>query len=619
MIEKNIDINIPLLWGDERFIKNSWGYINYIVGPNGTGKTLLAEELKKQFNGGGFTSRYLSAERLVGLEKKNEGRFGGATLAKGFDISLFADYKNRAESHGLSSSGIIVLKERLDIRIKIEALLSDIFGKTIRLAEQGGFLKPMMQNKISGNEYGLSESECHGLKELITLLTFLYDPAKNCIIFDEPELHLHPQYQSFFLEEIRKVAGNPLEDPTKKLVFLITHSPYFIDIKSLDDLKSILVCGPGKVPTFVEQLDENDTYILNRFLPRFNTHHKQFFFSPNPVFVEGYTDQQIITILFEKLGVNIGASGSCVIDVGGKDELGVFYRLCQALKVDCRIIADLDALFRGRLRSVICEDGRPDLYIQENGIGENASSEIGDMESKLTLLGDYIVNNEFDDEEVSSLKSRLEGFTEDEVHKKRVCMLLGIINIEDKLRNIFNGNTLSNFNLVLGRLGQLLNAFKTTNTFIFPKGEIEHYYTQSEIDYLNINNKDAWFHSERDYLLEAQDSTPLRQEYSGLLDIINDAVPIVDLEIRKHITFEVFEWIHKVQTGIAKLEIKNIDDLKRSAKVNYALYQQILTLENLTINENLTFECIITINRAFIDEDIQITFNQETNAHSFEV
>ncbi|WP_373033787.1 ATP-dependent endonuclease [Sulfurovum sp.] len=619
MIDKNVEIAIPLLWGEERFSKNKWGYINYIVGPNGTGKSLLAEQLRNHFNNSGFTSRYLSAERLVGLEKKNEGRFGGASLAKGFDITYLADYKSRAEGHGLSSSGIIILKERLDIRIKIEALLSDIFGKTIRLAEQGGFLKPMMQNKASGSEYGLSESECHGLKELITLLTFLYDSSKNCLIFDEPELHLHPQYQSFFLEEIRKVSGNPLEDPSKKLIFLITHSPYFIDIKSINDLKSILVCGPGKVPTYIEQLDDNDTYILNRFLPRFNTHHKQFFFSPNPVFVEGYTDQQIISILFEKLGINIGASGSCVIDVGGKDELGVFYRLCQALKVDCRIIADLDALFRGRLRSVICEDERPNSYVQEHGIGDNVSSEIGDLESKLTLLADYILSHEFDDEQVTLLKSRLDKFSADEAHKKRVTMLLGIINIGDDLRNVFDGTTHANFTFISGRLGQLLNAFKTTNTYIFPKGEIEHYYTQSDVDYLNINNKDAWFHTERDHLLEVQDTASLRQEYADLLEIINDAVPVIDLEIRKHITFEVFEWIHKVQTGIVKAEIRNADDLKRNAKVDYALYQQILNLESLTINNDLTFECVISINRAFIDEEIQITFNQETNAHSFQV
>jgi hypothetical protein len=326
MININTNISIPLLWGEQQFVKNEWGEINYIVGPNGTGKSLLAEQLKNNFTNNGFQPRYLNAERLMGLEKNEVSHFGGAGLNQGFNITHFNQYKSNAEQGGLSSSAIITLKERLDIRLKIEALLSDIFGKTIRLVEEGGFLKAKMQNIKAGEEYNLSQSECHGLKELITLLTFLYDPAKDCLIFDEPELHLHPQFQSFFLQEIRKVAGDPRADPTKKIFFIITHSPYFLDLKSLDDLKNILVCHLNKIPTFVTELEGNDQYILNKFLPRFNTHHKQFFFSPNPVFVEGYTDQQIISILFEKLGINIGASGSCVIDVGGR------FRRCKNRK-----------------------------------------------------------------------------------------------------------------------------------------------------------------------------------------------------------------------------------------------------------------------------------------------
>lgn len=71
----------------------------------------------------------------------------------------------------------------------------------------------MLQKRIGGTEYGLKERECHGLKELIGLLTFLYDDDNNCLIIDEPKLHLHPQFQTFFLQEIRKIAGNPLNNP----------------------------------------------------------------------------------------------------------------------------------------------------------------------------------------------------------------------------------------------------------------------------------------------------------------------------------------------------------------------------------------------------------------------
>ena len=619
MIIKQINISIPMLWGQETFIKERWGYINYIVGANGTGKSLLAEQIKNHFNGGGFSPRYLNAERLMGFEKNSVSQYGGASLAQGFNISQFSNLKNAAEAGGLSSSAIIILKERLDVRIKIEALLSDIFGKTIRLAEEGGYLKPVMQRISGGDEYNLSQSECHGLKELITLLTFLYDTSKNCIIFDEPELHLHPQFQSFFLSEIRKIAGNPLEDPSKKLFFIITHSPYFIDIKTLDELKNILVCHLDKVPTYVSDLDGNDAYILKRFLPRFNTHHKQFFFSPNPVFVEGYTDQQVISILFEKLGISIGASGSCIIDVGGKDELGVFYKLCKALKINCRVIADLDALFRGKLREVVSEDERSNRYVQENGIGADLSKGIGELETHLSSIATCLLGSDSQDVDILHLNTVLSSFEPDEEHRKRVSMLLGIVKFENKIRPLLSGAILANFNLAIGRINQILCAFKTCNTYILPKGEIEHYYTQSKVDYLDISNKDNFFHAERDYLLQIESEVEINAQYSELVNQIKHAVPVVEIEIRKHLKFEIFEWIHRVQTGIAKEEINNASDLTRNNKINYALYNQILDLEELVINTDRTFRCRIKVKAMLDNTQPTIEFDQVTNAHSFKM
>jgi ATP-dependent protease Clp ATPase subunit len=42
-----ITIQLPELWGDRSFVKNEWGNINLLVGANGTGKTLFAEQLKR--------------------------------------------------------------------------------------------------------------------------------------------------------------------------------------------------------------------------------------------------------------------------------------------------------------------------------------------------------------------------------------------------------------------------------------------------------------------------------------------------------------------------------------------------------------------------------------------
>lgn len=173
--------------------------------------------------------------------------------------------------------------------------------------------------------------------------------------------------------------------------------------------------------------------------------------------------------------------------------------------------------------------------------------------------------------------------------------------------------------MIIGRITQIFNAFKACNAFIFPIGEIEHYYTQTEIDYLNITSKDTCFHRERDYLLQIENKEEIEANYSDLATILKDAVPVIEIGILKHVKFEIFEWIHRVQTGVAKKEINNTDDLVRNAKVNYKLYNQILELQNLTIQQDRTFQCIITIKESIAENPIEVQFDQLTNAHNFEI
>ena len=49
MIELETRVKIPFLWGKTVFKKSNWSQINLIVGPNGSGKTLLAEKISQQF------------------------------------------------------------------------------------------------------------------------------------------------------------------------------------------------------------------------------------------------------------------------------------------------------------------------------------------------------------------------------------------------------------------------------------------------------------------------------------------------------------------------------------------------------------------------------------------
>ena len=622
----NIQINIqlPQIW-QGTFTKNEWNSINFIVGANGTGKTLLSNALRDKLREKGYIARILSAERLAGFEKESYTYFASSQIRDGLNISNFGEYKNYGNQYGLSSSAFIILKERLDIRIKIEAILSDLFNKSIRLVEEGGFLRPKMQDIDGGQEYGLKEQECHGLKEIISLLTFLYDDEYNCLIFDEPELHLHPQFQSFFLNEIRKIAGNPIEEPGKKLFFIITHSPYFLDLQSITDLEHILVCHNKHMPTYISDADlnEQDRYVLKKFLPRFNTHHKQFFFSPNPVFVEGYTDQQIITLLFEKVGLNIAASGSSIIDVGGKDELAVFYKLCKKLKIDCRIITDYDAFFRGKLREFFCADQDIKNKFIELGYGAEVSNCIGEVERLLLSIADELHSKQSTDDDLKHIIEVLHPLysnRNENINMIKDVALLSLYRFSEKIGDLVPDKNES-ISSVLSKHRHYIEGLKTSKIYIIPDGELEHFFKANNVDYLNINNKDKLFADERDFILGIDSKEEIERRYSNILPLLSEAIPYVKVDMIKHTRFTIIDFIHKVQTAVERKEVTNIDSLRSNGKVEYQMYNQILECrdDGFVLNQNGEFTCTIYLKASIVGLEKRVVFSDRTTARDFSI
>lgn len=621
-IDLQIQIRLPQLWKGT-FQKDSWNSINYIVGANGTGKTLFSEELKNALSAQGLKVRLLSAERLAGFEKTDYTYYTNSQVKRGLNISNFNELKDFGSQYGLSSSAFIILKERLDIRIKIEALLTDLFHKTIRLAEEGGFLKPKMQDINGENEYSLKENECHGMKEIISLLTFLYDDSNNCLIFDEPELHLHPQFQSFFLNEIRRVAGNPFRESGKKMFFIISHSPYFLDFRTLDDLKHVLVCHNHEKPTYVSDgdLDYQDEYVIKKFLPRFNTHHKQFFFSPNPVFVEGYTDQQFITLLFEKTDMNIAASGSSVIDVGGKDELAVFYKLCMILHINCRIIADYDALFRGKLREYICSTETIKQQFIIHGFGGDISNCIGGLEHSLLQIADQIETSTSTQVDVKRIVDKLKDLYKDKKKNNETIKDVVLLSLYRYNQTIISEiPALSdNVNSVLAKHKNYLDCLKIANIFILPSGEIEHFYKAEAVDYLNLTRKDTAFAKEFESILDTDDAEVLRKRYPDILPLLYESVPHIKVDLLKHFKFTLIDWIQNVQSAVVRGEVKDIDSLRSSSRVNYSLYSQILECRDngFLLKEDHCFECHVFLKQEFLGQEKEIVFSSDTLAKDF--
>ena len=169
----DIKLNLQVPWKNENFEMSKIGYINYLVGPNGTGKSQFSEQLKNFFNSKQLKCRVLSADRLAGLgfssKDINNGNgnyvVSNSNFHDGFNKQYFLQYKQGAESMGTGADAFVLLEEKLDLKIKIEAILSQVLHRDIRLEWISGRLVPMTYNIKQASEYELKK-ESPGIKEL---------------------------------------------------------------------------------------------------------------------------------------------------------------------------------------------------------------------------------------------------------------------------------------------------------------------------------------------------------------------------------------------------------------------------------------------------------------------
>lgn len=217
-----------------------------------------------------------------------------------------------------------------------------------------------------------------------------------------------------------------------------------------------------KVPAYVDALDPEDERRISRLLPRLNTHHKQFFFASRPIFVEGYFDQQLFTLIQEKRGMLLGASGTSIIDVTGKEELNLFFGLCKQLRIDAQFISDLDSLTDGKLRRSVSRDERCKAYLQDVGLGEDLMRPLGEMERDIGQCLDEIESKTSMAASITdtSLQPFLDALSSaSNVADKRLVFLLGMRNARDQIRELFPEQT-GRLNFIEGRLTKLFEAFE---------------------------------------------------------------------------------------------------------------------------------------------------------------
>ncbi len=558
MIEDHITIKLPVPWSNDQFDTEVIGPINYLVGPNGSGKSRFAVALLQQLKSRQNGARLLGTDRL--REMANPGSLGnywGDHLSAGYAKTSFSQLR-RAGEEGSGIDTVLLLEERVDLCIRIEATLSHLFAVDVSLEWDSGHLIPKAVRRETGDSYRLDREECHGIKELLVLLTHLYDFGHSYLIIDEPELNLHPQYQAFFMEEVHKVAGNPNDSSGKKILFLITHSPFILDLRSEDNVKSVISFDLDySVPRQVASASSHNSSAIFPTV-RLNAHYKQLFFADNPVFVEGHHDALMVGALLEARGLSVAAAGSCIIDCGGLEEVNHYLNLCQTLGKEAHFIYDLDSVFKGQLRSCIGDDESVRSVLASAGIGSDFVKYVGELEQRLTGLIDLLLDvdlggqlkplNQF----LIELGVDRTQWGKDRLKKARVAMMVALGQNRDDIVSKVQKHIIED---IEGRWKRILEILADKNIHVLPGGTIERYLPYFAGDLLDPKPeaKRNAIVSEIKELQSIRQSNDLERErellgrYGDLYRIVSKLPSKAPVDLENSLRMRLSDYVHQLQ------------------------------------------------------------------------
>jgi predicted ATPase len=155
------------------------------------------------------------------------------------------------------------------------------------------------------------------------------------LLIEEPELYLSPHAQRHLYRLLRELAqqGNQL--------LYSTHAPVFLSVDRLEELA--LVRHTSDVGTTLRQppaLPEAESF---RALSEFDSDRAELFLARAALLVEGRTEKLTFPLVFEALDVEADKEGIIVLECGGKGNMPLFARICNACGIPYVIVHDRDA------------------------------------------------------------------------------------------------------------------------------------------------------------------------------------------------------------------------------------------------------------------------------------
>lgn len=225
-----------------------------------------------------------------------------------------------------------------------------------------------------------------GEREIINFIfgLFLEELNDGIVIIDEPELHLHPNWQ----KKLIKILKEETNDKNVQIIF-VTHSASFISYNVLNNIYRVYKYNGFSKCIKISNLLKDDEDNFRKNLTVINaTNNEKIFFANSVVLVEGITDEILFKKIYEsELGTI--PDGVEFVSISGKKNLNNFKNVLEKLEIKYFYIGDYDNIYDyPELKSLFYVDNKKQK--EDLKQGKNKSYSAQDL---LNSIETFIKNN----------------------------------------------------------------------------------------------------------------------------------------------------------------------------------------------------------------------------------
>lgn len=233
---------------------------------------------------------------------------------------ILCEGKSKVNDH-LEGTGILEKFPQIEMNYVGRKFSDVVRGIEIRRPIYSEPVEPSLQKYFEIYQNGLGENNLIFSSVVLGDLMNRCEDAEleiyNALLLEEPEAHLHPQYQNTFFEYLSTLTDRGLQ------IFITSHSPTITAKSDINNVKVLQRQGNSVKAFCFNILTEDDYANSNRkYLRKFlDTTKSQMFFASGSILVEGIAEAILLPILSRKFlnprKIDLEKHGIEIVNIGG--------------------------------------------------------------------------------------------------------------------------------------------------------------------------------------------------------------------------------------------------------------------------------------------------------------